>query len=190
LFSDPHKTHEYTVWAECRICTILPGGAHGYHWCRSAQSTVHTRTSSRCACSPCQQQTQFPFTTDAARLKSRPKDGVSRNLDVLPNISHRLPQYNIKNSSLTRFYITFRHAAHCRHLLHRQTCGPQSPSHKQEVVFPEGKQARFLCCTKLLWDTRWHSWLRHCATSRKVAGSIPDGVIHWIFIYIILPAAL
>ena len=32
------------------------------------------------------------------------------------------------------------------------------------------------------WDTQWRSWLRHCATSRKVAGSIPDGVIgifHW-----------
>ena len=31
-------------------------------------------------------------------------------------------------------------------------------------------------------DTRWRSWLRLCATSRKVAGSIPDGVIgifHW-----------
>jgi hypothetical protein len=30
--------------------------------------------------------------------------------------------------------------------------------------------------------TRWHSWLRHCATSRKVAGSILDGVFgifHW-----------
>ena len=30
--------------------------------------------------------------------------------------------------------------------------------------------------------TRWRSWLRHCATIRKVAGSIPDGVIgvfHW-----------
>jgi hypothetical protein len=30
--------------------------------------------------------------------------------------------------------------------------------------------------------TRWHSWLRHCATNRKVVGSIPDGVIgifHW-----------
>ena len=30
--------------------------------------------------------------------------------------------------------------------------------------------------------TRCRSWLRHCATSRKVAGSIPDGVIgifHW-----------
>jgi hypothetical protein len=25
--------------------------------------------------------------------------------------------------------------------------------------------------------TRWRSWLRHCATSRKVAGSILDDVI-------------
>ena len=25
--------------------------------------------------------------------------------------------------------------------------------------------------------TRWRSWLRHCATNRKVEGSIPDGVI-------------
>ena len=36
--------------------------------------------------------------------------------------------------------------------------------------------------TYLLWGTRWRSWLRHCATSRKVGGSIPDGVIgfyHW-----------
>jgi hypothetical protein len=24
--------------------------------------------------------------------------------------------------------------------------------------------------------TRWCSWLRHCATNRKVAGSIPNGV--------------
>jgi hypothetical protein len=23
------------------------------------------------------------------------------------------------------------------------------------------------------WDTRWHSWLRHCASSQKVAGPIP-----------------
>ena len=40
--------------------------------------------------------------------------------------------------------------------------------------------------SKALWvlwgGTRWRSWLRHRATSRKVAGSIPDGVIgifHW-----------
>ena len=33
-----------------------------------------------------------------------------------------------------------------------------------------------------MWGTWWRNWLRHCATSRKVAGSIPDGVIgifHW-----------
>jgi len=30
------------------------------------------------------------------------------------------------------------------------------------------------------WGTRWRSWLRHCATNRKFAGSIPDGVI-WFF---------
>ena len=40
-----------------------------------------------------------------------------------------------------------------------------------------------------LTGTQWCSWLRHCATSWKVAGSIPDGVIG-IFFDIILPAAL
>ena len=27
------------------------------------------------------------------------------------------------------------------------------------------------------WGTRWRRWLRHCAASRKVVGSIPDEVI-------------
>ena len=26
------------------------------------------------------------------------------------------------------------------------------------------------------WDTQWRSWLRHCATNRKVADPIPHGV--------------
>jgi hypothetical protein len=26
------------------------------------------------------------------------------------------------------------------------------------------------------WGILWRSWLRHCATSRKVTGPIPDGV--------------
>jgi hypothetical protein len=30
--------------------------------------------------------------------------------------------------------------------------------------------------TSLCWGTRWHSWLRHFATIKKVAVSIPDGV--------------
>jgi hypothetical protein len=34
------------------------------------------------------------------------------------------------------------------------------------------------------------SWLRHYATSRKVAGSIPDQVIGFFSIYRLLPAAL
>ena len=32
------------------------------------------------------------------------------------------------------------------------------------------------CAFCFNWGTLWRSWLRHCATSRKVAGSIPDGV--------------
>ena len=24
------------------------------------------------------------------------------------------------------------------------------------------------------WGARWHRWLRHCASSRKVTGSVPD----------------
>jgi len=40
----------------------------------------------------------------------------------------------------------------------------------------------FTTCFDICWGTRWRSWLRHCATSQKVASSIPDGVIgifHW-----------
>jgi hypothetical protein len=32
-----------------------------------------------------------------------------------------------------------------------------------------------------MWDTRWHNWLRHCATSWKVAGSISDGIIGFFY---------
>jgi hypothetical protein len=32
-------------------------------------------------------------------------------------------------------------------------------------------------CAHNCWYTRWRSWLRHCATSRKVTGSIPVGVV-------------
>ena len=40
----------------------------------------------------------------------------------------------------------------------------------------------FMKCYMGEGGARWRSWLRHCATSGKVAGSIPDGVIgifHW-----------
>ena len=35
----------------------------------------------------------------------------------------------------------------------------------------------------VFWDTQWHSWWRHCSTSWKVTGLIPDGVVgilHWL----------
>jgi len=31
--------------------------------------------------------------------------------------------------------------------------------------------------------TRWRSWLRHCATSQEVAGSIPDGVTEIFYLH-------
>jgi hypothetical protein len=36
---------------------------------------------------------------------------------------------------------------------------------------------RFQLDFNILGITRWRSWLRHCATSRKVANLIPDGVV-------------
>ena len=40
----------------------------------------------------------------------------------------------------------------------------------------------FSVCSSCMRGTRWRSWMKHCATSRKVTGSIPDGVtgiFHW-----------
>jgi hypothetical protein len=37
--------------------------------------------------------------------------------------------------------------------------------------------AAFFAAHKIAGGTRWRSWLRHCATSRKVADSIPVDVI-------------
>jgi hypothetical protein len=35
----------------------------------------------------------------------------------------------------------------------------------------------FVLFLSLIWSALWHSCFRHCATSRQVAGSIPNGVI-------------
>ena len=49
-----------------------------------------------------------------------------------------------------------------------QTKKPQSPVHH----FVKKKLSN-----QSTGGTWWRSWLRHCATSRKVAGSIPNGVV-------------
>jgi len=41
---------------------------------------------------------------------------------------------------------------------------------------------KFACSYLMDWGTRWNSWLGHCVTSRKVAGSVSYGVtriFHW-----------
>jgi hypothetical protein len=43
-----------------------------------------------------------------------------------------------------------------------------------KVFYVYSKLLIFDCVRISKWATRWHSWLRHCTTSRKVAGSIPD----------------
>jgi hypothetical protein len=47
----------------------------------------------------------------------------------------------------------------------------------------KGKHKNTACIDPTSEGTRWRSWLRHCATNRKVAGSIPDGVtaiLQWL----------
>ena len=56
-----------------------------------------------------------------------------------------------------------------------------SVSHFQNICW-SNKCHKFIPVHIQKGGTRWRSWLRHCATSRKDACSIPDGVIgisHW-----------
>jgi len=50
------------------------------------------------------------------------------------------------------------------------------------IVFLRTSKQRNFFDVHFYWGTRWGSWLRHCVTSRKFAGSISDDVIeifHW-----------
>ena len=48
----------------------------------------------------------------------------------------------------------------------------KGPAHMLQMFF-----FLFLGSIRPSWRTLWRSWLRICATRRKVAGSIPDDVI-------------
>jgi len=70
----------------------------------------------------------------------------------------------------------------CQHLI----CHPLAETYGHSGLAETDD--RESCCTfyvyllTVTWGTRWRSWLRHCATSQKVASSIPDGVtgiFHW-----------
>ena len=48
---------------------------------------------------------------------------------------------------------------------------------KTILALPLAPAVRFwIMIYTVIGDMRWRSWLRHCATSWKVTGSIPDGV--------------
>ena len=74
---------------------------------------------------------------------------------------------------------------HCRVCLPTKSVLLFLPSNKIIFTFSAFQQYHFYFFAikqYYCWATRWHSRLRHCATSRKVAGSIPDGVtgiFHW-----------
>jgi hypothetical protein len=52
-------------------------------------------------------------------------------------------------------------------------CIPMARFHKQYYEYWDYIRASSI----LIGGTQRRSWLRHCVTSRKVAGSVPDGVI-------------
>jgi len=70
---------------------------------------------------------------------------------------------------------TFRLVAQClNQLRHRVPLGFRRVLSRGSVtiVFPNK-----IMCAYLIGGIPWRSWLRHCSTSRKVAGSITDGLI-------------
>jgi hypothetical protein len=82
----------------------------------------------------------------------------------------------LPNSVTSSFSTYEQHYTHCQHCayfdvsLHRKEASviDHCHFHRLGLIYTGG--------------TRWRSWLRHCATSQKVAGSIPDdiiGIFHW-----------
>ena len=62
----------------------------------------------------------------------------------------------------------------------RSVTRPSICFHITKTYIPVGKEyvlLNFYVYISGIRGPRWSSWLRHCATSQKVAGSIPDGVI-------------
>ena len=48
---------------------------------------------------------------------------------------------------------------------------------KLGVLVKDASSNQLVLTSKGLGELRWRSWFKYCATSQKVAGSIPDGVI-------------
>jgi hypothetical protein len=101
---------------------------------------------------------------------------VLRSLPQKPNEYHRYCPRLRRTTSTQRCYWTrLTHTSVCVLTVFHWYCRLQ---HIHCAIIP----VYFILLHVSMWGTRWRSWLRHCATSRKTAGSIPDGVIgifHW-----------
>jgi hypothetical protein len=99
--------------------------------------------------------------------------------------------FNFTKRRMLKFYLILCHDLFLVHTVHWNTFMPFFVRLRNCLVYTKQTPGRtYLTLVKTLAafshishsGTRWRSWLRHCATSRKVGGSIPDGVtgiVHW-----------
>jgi hypothetical protein len=60
----------------------------------------------------------------------------------------------------------------------KMNCAVPTTFHVRHVVPGHSLVADYIKVRQECFDqcTRWRTWFKHCATSRKVAGLIPDGI--------------
>ena len=79
-----------------------------------------------------------------------------------------------EQTDMTELIVAFRNFANAAR---NKSTVPVGVMSSQDACCSIVRESIFNCVST--WkkcDTRWRSWLRHCAASRKVAGSIPAGV--------------
>jgi len=129
------------------------GNGNKHHVFRSMFSEKAVSTSSEMACTEYQVRT---FLETAAPTPPRPS--VSPDLFICVYRPTRLRSCVFVPCRLVGKYEQFR-ATYCLDVLPLMMSVPPKRFYYQSIR-----------------GTRWRGWLRHCATIRKVAGSISDGV--------------
>jgi hypothetical protein len=79
---------------------------------------------------------------------------------------------------------------HCRFVLYKTCTGIDRVRNTAVPITHAICSFTKKLCRYVSWGTRQHSWLRHYATSRKVAGSSLNEINDFFSIYLIFPAAL
>ena len=175
---------------------ITPGGSGTvYIYTQTIHGTTQTQTIHRTqittnleVCGPCPIFASF---TPAFALQLRKKHGKTSvrveeerpyTYCILPKHPH-ITNLHTHTHTHTRPHITKLHTHTRPHIWikEEQTFVTTEYLQRMHVQFVTilRNNPNYYCfnhITFLQKGTRWRSWLGHCATSRKVAGSIPDGV--------------